>query len=92
MAQQAIIVYISQEGSEVSDLQDLVDGSEVELDWVGSLNGADVPIKVRLSDIDPEDEDPNEARLSTPLQRERYHALLDGGIDADIAFRDARKW
>jgi hypothetical protein len=56
MAQQAIIVYISVEGGEVEDLQDLVDGKEVELDWVGSLNGEDIPIKVRISD-DPNDED-----------------------------------
>lgn len=50
MAQQAVIVNISVAGGEVEDLQDLVDGKEVELDWIGSLNGQDVPIKVRIAD------------------------------------------
>lgn len=45
-----ITVYISQEGGEISDLQDLVDGNEVELEWVGSLEGEDIPIKIRLSE------------------------------------------
>lgn len=55
MSDQAVMVYISVAGGEVEDLQDLVDGKEVELNWVGSLNGQDVPIKVRISD-DPDDD------------------------------------
>ena len=55
MSGQNVIVYISREGGEVGDLQGLVDEREVELDWVGSLNGADVPIKVRLAEPEPED-------------------------------------
>lgn len=50
MAHQAITVYISQEGGEIDDIQELLDGEVVELDWVGSLNGEDIPIKVRVSD------------------------------------------
>lgn len=43
---------------------------------------------------DLDDEDPRVApkELTTQLQRERYWALIDGGVDDDLALRDARKW
>lgn len=46
----SIVTYISHEGSEVGDLQDLVDGKEAQLNWVGTLNGEDVPITLRLAE------------------------------------------
>ena len=65
---QSIVVYISQAGGEVEDLQDLIDGKETELDWVGSLNGQDVPIKVRIAD-DSEDDWPEETGHPTQPDR-----------------------
>jgi hypothetical protein len=56
MAQQAIVIYISQEGGEINDLTNLVSELITELDWVGTLNGEDIPIKIRLSDV-PSDEE-----------------------------------
>ena len=40
------------------------------------------------------DEDPREApaELKTEIQRERYWALIDGGVDDTLALRDAKKW
>lgn len=49
-------VRISQEGGEVGDLQDLIDGKEPDgLHWVGDLNGNDLNIRVLVSD-DPNDD------------------------------------
>lgn len=92
MSDQSVIVYISQEGGEISDLQDLVDGTEVELDWVGSLNGTEVPIKVRLSDVDTDAYPNAPEELTTEEQRERYWALVDNGVDHDAALDDAKGW
>ena len=92
MAQQAIIVYISQEGGEINDLSNLVSELVTELDWVGTLNGQDVPIKIRLSEepADLEDEDPDVLAL-VGMQRERYDALVDH-VGHDAALKDARQW
>ena len=56
MSQQAVVVYISWDGGEIDDIRELVEGEVVELDWVGTLNGQEVPIKVRLSEVNPLDD------------------------------------
>lgn len=53
-----ITVYISQEGGEVNDVADLVAGKVVQLDWIGTFEGQDVPILVRLSEVDPDERGP----------------------------------
>lgn len=54
-----VLVYISQEGGEIEDIQDLIDGKESELAWVGTRHGADIPLVVRIG-ADPDDNDDNE--------------------------------
>ena len=51
-----VVVYISREGSEVADLQDLVDGREGSLPWVGQRNGHDVPLTLLLSTTDADED------------------------------------
>ena len=48
--------WLSWDGGEIDDIRDLVEGEVVELDWVGTLNGQEVPIKVRLSEVNPLDD------------------------------------
>ena len=57
MSQQPVVVYISWDGGEINDIRELVEGEVAELDWVGLLNGQEVPIKVRLSEVNPLDDE-----------------------------------
>jgi hypothetical protein len=89
MSSQNVIVYISREGTEMEDLAELINGDEIELQWVGTLNGEDVPLRIRLAEEDPNEED--EHGLAG-LQRERYDALMEQVGDHDAALADARLW
>lgn len=57
MAQQAVIVYIGNTGVEVEEIQELIDGDVAEVNWVGTINGQAVPVKLRFNDADPDEED-----------------------------------
>lgn len=83
---QAVIVYISQEGGEIDQISDLLNGELVEVDWIGSINGRDVPIKIRLSD-----EEVEAIQNEVEADEGGYHEEPeDEGIVSERAARKAR--
>lgn len=55
---QKVTVMISPLGeAESEELSDLIAGAVAQVDWVGTLNGQEVPVRLVLADDDEDEED-----------------------------------
>ena len=56
MADQHVTVFISRQGEgEHEDLHDLLTEQVDSVDWVGSINGQPITVRLRLAEDDPTD-------------------------------------